>query len=419
MVEKLRAIILGAGYRGRAYADYAQAHPDEFEIAGVADPVQARVIPASHYWDDWRTCLDECPSADVVVIAMPDAFHHDAAIAALQRGYHLLLEKPIATTEEGCREVIDVALKEHKLVLVGHVLRYTAYFAHIKAIIDSGELGEVVSIAHQESAGFWKVAHSFVRGNWANSDSGSPIVLSKCSHDLDLFVWWLAGRKCLRVSSFGSLMHFCSENQPKGATARCVDCPPEIERKCVWSARNLYVDHDELKYLFADHSREAMEKLIATTDYGRCVYQANNNVPDHQAVNMEFEGGVTVSHVMTGFTAKNIRTTRIALTRGEIVGDGENLEVCRFDGNPVETGVPMFYRIPNRSRHGGGDFNLVSEMIRIIRRNDGDEICETTRQTLESHLIGFAAERSRLAGGKVVEIERGDEFSANFPENMV
>lgn len=402
----LKAVILGAGYRGRAYAAYAAAHPDQLEIIGVADPVQARSIPAPKYWDDWRDCLQDHPEADVVMITMPDRLHYEAAMVALEGGYHLLLEKPIAATEVECRTVIETALRKKRLVILGHILRYTAYFAHIKALIDSGELGEVVSIAHQESAGFWKVAHSFVRGNLANSKLGSPIILAKCSHDMDLFVWWLAGHKCLKVSSFGSLKYFCRANAPKGAAARCVDCPPAIEKRCVWSARNLYVNHDELKYLFADPSREAMEKVIETSRFGVCVFQSDNDVPDHQTVTMEFEGGVTVSHVMTGFTSQNVRTTRIALTRGEIVGDGENLDVCRFDGNSVETGVPTNYRIPNRSRHGGGDFNLVSEMIRILRRNDEDEIRETTEQALESHLIAFAAEASRLAGGKLMEIKR-------------
>jgi predicted dehydrogenase len=148
-----------------------------------------------------------------------------------------------------------------------------------------------------------------------------------------------------------------------------------------------------------------MIKLIEETEYGKCVYQADNDVPDHQTVTMEFEGGATVSHVMTGFTEKNIRTTRIALTRGEIVGDGENLDICRFDGNSVETGVPSVYRLPNKSRHGGGDFNIVSEMIRIIRRNDPNEIRQTTEEALQSHLICFAAEKSRNNGGAIVEIQ--------------
>jgi predicted dehydrogenase len=403
-MKKLKAVILGAGYRGRAYADYALAHPDQLEIIGVADPVQAEVIPAAKYWRDWRDCLEDRPEADIVMITMPDSLHYEPAMMALEAGYHLLLEKPISPTEEECREVVAKALEKKRLVIVGHILRYTAYFGHIKALIDSGELGEVVSIAHQESAGFWKVAHSYVRGNWGNSKKSSPIILAKCSHDIDLFVWWL-GRKCKKVTSFGSIKLFRREMMPKGAAKRCVDCPPSIEKRCVWSARNMYVKHDELKYLFADHSDEAMEKLIEDTEYGDCVYQADNDVPDHQTVTMEFDGGATVSHVMTGFTDRNVRTTRIALTRGEIIGDGENLDICRFDGNPVETGVPSVYRLPNPSRHGGGDFNLVSELVRILRRGDEDEIRQTTEEALQSHLICFAAERSRLAGGKVIEIE--------------
>ena len=402
-MTKLKAIVLGAGYRGRAYAEYAKEHPDQLEIVGVADPVQAEVIPAKKYWQDWRECLAERPEADIVMITMPDALHYEPALMALEAGYHLLLEKPISPTAEQCREVIAKALEKKRLVIVGHILRYTAYFAHIKALIDSGELGEVVSISHQESAGFWKVAHSYVRGNWANSIKSSPIILAKCSHDFDLFVWWL-GKKCKKVTSFGSIKLFKPEMMPRGAAKRCVDCPPAIEKRCVWSARNMYVTHDELKYLFADHSDAAMQKLIEETEYGKCVYASDNDVPDHQTVTMEFEGGATVSHVMTGFTARNVRTTRIALTRGEIVGDGENLDICRFDGNSVETGVPINFRLPNRSRHGGGDFNLVSEMIRILRRNDPDEIHDTTEEALQSHLICFAAEESRLAGGQVIEL---------------
>jgi len=402
-MSKLRAIVLGAGYRGRAYAEFAKDHPDQLEIVGVADPEQAEVIPAPRYWKDWRECLADRPEADIVMITMPDALHYKPALMSLEAGYHLLLEKPISPTAEQCREVIGKALERKRLVIVGHVLRYTAYYAHIKALIDSGELGEVVSISHQESAGFWKVAHSYVRGNWANSKKSSPIILAKCSHDIDLFVWWI-GRKCRRVTSFGSIKLFKPEMMPKGAAHRCIDCPPHIERRCVWSARNMYVEHDELKYLFADHSDAAMERLIAETEYGRCVYKSDNDVPDHQTVTMEFEGGATVSHVMTGFTEKNIRTTRIALTRGEIVGDGETLDICRFDGNQVETGVPSVYRVPNRSRHGGGDFNLVSELIRILRRNDPDEIRNITEEALQSHLICFAAEESRLSGGRVVDL---------------
>ena len=122
----LKAVVLGAGYRGRAYAEYAAAHPDQLEIVGVADPVQAEVIPAKQYWKDWKDCLEARPEADIVMVTMPDALHHDPAIMALEAGYHLLLEKPISPTAAECREVIDCALRMKRLVIVGHILRYTA-----------------------------------------------------------------------------------------------------------------------------------------------------------------------------------------------------------------------------------------------------------------------------------------------------
>ncbi len=166
----------------------------------------------------------------------------------------------------------------------------------------------------------------------------------------------------------------------------------------------MYMEFDDLRYLFADSGYEAMHRVVENSRYGRCVYRCDNNVPDHQTVIMEFEGGATVTHTMTGFTGKNVRTTRISLTRGEIIGDGDVLDIRRFDGGDVETGVPAVFRIPNNSRHGGGDFNLVSDMVRILRRNDPEEIRRTTEEVLQSHIIAFAAERSRLSGGNAVEV---------------
>ena len=337
------------------------------------------------------------------MITMPDDLHYEPALQALDAGYHLLLEKPISPTEEHCREVIERAHERGRLVIVGHILRYTRYFAHIKAIIDSGEIGDVVSISHQESAGFWKIAHAYVRGIFSNAEKSSPIILAKCSHDFDLFVWWL-GCRCRKVSSFGSIKLFRSENAPAGAAARCCDCPESIRKTCIWDAHKMYLEFDELRYLFADSSFASMRRLIHDSPYGRCVYHCDNDVPDHQTVIMEFEGGATVTHTMTGFTGRNVRTTRISGTRGEIIGDGDVLDVRRFDGGDIETGVPPAFRVKNNSRHGGGDFNLVAEMLRILCRNDHEEIRRVTDEALQSHVIAFAAERSRLAGGQVVEI---------------
>lgn len=404
-MKKFKALVLGAGYRGRAYAEYAAIHPDKLEIVGVADPVQAQTIPAPKYWSDWRECLEERPEADIVIIATPDDLHFAPAMMALDAGYHLLLEKPISPTETESREIIAKALRKKKLVFIGHVLRYSPSFARIKALIDSGEMGDVVSISHQEHAGYFKVAHSYVRGIFNNSKKSSPVILAKCSHDFDLFSWWLGGRKCQKVTSFGSLSHFLKKNRPEGAADRCAQCPHDVEKACLWSAKKMYLESTDLHYLFADTSRAAMQKVVNESRFGRCVYCCDNDVPDHQAVLMEFEGGVTVSHMMTGFTNRNMRTTRISCTKGELFFDGSELHVNIFNGDTAKAEVPEELRGGNYSRHGGGDLNLVAAMLRVIESGDERRICDINRASLQSHVISFAAERSRLAGGVTVTID--------------
>lgn len=393
---KTRALVLGAGYRGRAYASYASAHPDELEIVGVADPVQAEAIPAAEHWADWREALNANKAAELAIIALPDALHYEAARAFLERGYHVLVEKPLADDFARSQELVDLAAKAKRMVMVAHELRYSPYFAHIKELIDSGELGEVVSIAQQESVNFRKFAHSFVRGSLASAKKSSPIVISKCSHDLDLFSWWLKA-KCKKVTSFGSTKLFKRENAPQGSAERCEGCP--LAQTCVWSAQSMYLENGELGYMFADRSREAMEELVRSSPYGRCVFKCDNDVPDHQTVAMEFEGGATATLVMSAFTARNIRTTRVSLTHGEIIGDGEELKVVNFANGRTAT-IPAVSA--NRSRHNGGDFGLVADTLAVIRRNDAEEFARVSCRALESHRIGFAAEESRLDGGRTV-----------------
>ena len=406
MTSPVKALILGAGYRGRAYAEYATLHPEQLQIVGVADPFQAETIPSPRYWKDWRECLAEHPEADLVLICTPDDLHYEPAMQALEAGYHLILEKPLSPTEAECREIVAKALEKERLVMVGHVLRYTRPYAHIKAILDSGELGEVVTIHHQESMGYWKVAHSYTRGIWAKESSASPVILAKCSHDFDLFSWWI-GEPCERVSSFASPPYFRAENRPAGAPARCSDCPAHIAKDCIWDARKLYLEQEDLRYLFADPSLENMRRVVETSPYGRCVYACDNDVPDRQTVMCAFKGGALVSHTMTGFTAENVRITRIACTKGEIICRGENVddvEVCKFDGSHLRTGIPPAFVHTNPSRHGGGDLNLVAETLRLLLHGTPEERRTTTLQALQSHLICFTAERSRHAGGAPMRV---------------
>ncbi|MBP5321736.1 MAG: Gfo/Idh/MocA family oxidoreductase [Kiritimatiellae bacterium] len=404
----IRMVVVGAGDRGRTYAAYAKEAPEALEIVGVAEPNAASRayfaerygLPAERQWRDWREAVAARPDADVVAVCTPDALHLEPAVAFLDAGYHLLLEKPMARSWEECQRLAEKVRETRRLVLVGHVLRYTNYFTHLKAVLDAGEIGEIVSIQHMEPVAYMHAAHSFCRGNWGNAARSTPMILQKCCHDFDQFVWWL-GRRCLRVSSFGGLTHFRPENRPAGAPERCLDCPAAIERACPFSVRKIYLERTTYRYPFVDQSDQGMERMLRDSPYGRCVYACDNDVVDHQIVNLLFEGGVTVSHIMESYTYTGGRETKIFGTRGEIIGNGRTLKICRFSDRTVTEWDSVLEAGVVGSGHGGGDFGIVRELIRQLRHGTEADHLQAFERSLESHKIAFAAERSRLAQGEV------------------
>lgn len=389
---KTRAIILGAGYRGRAYASFAQEYPDKLEIVAVADKLASDTIPASLYYDDWRDALASNIPAELVIVALPDALHYEATLAALEAGYHVLCEKPLVRAKEEAERLQRAQAESSRLVMVGYELRFSRYFSEIKAVIDSGAIGQVVSIAQQESIGFEKAAHSFVRGALNSAAKSSPLLIGKCSHDLDLFLWWMNGKNVVASSSFASRRYFRAENAPEDASEFCRDCPHIDE--CLWSAKKRYLESEALHYLFADRSEEAMRKVANTAPYGRCVWKCDNDVVDRQTVSLEFEGGAIANLMISAFTCENRRRTMITGTEGEILGDGEKVTALRFDGKTVEIEEKVE---TNSSRHDGGDYNLLSETLRLIEIGQPSEYTEILDFALRSHLLAFEIERAREA----------------------
>ena len=400
------AAIMGAGGRGRGYASYAAENPEELKIVGVAEPIPhrnedmatAHEILAEHRWDTWERAFDGPRFCDAIIISTPDHLHYGPAMAALERGYDLLLEKAIAQSWSQCRDIYARAREKRAIVGVGHVLRYMPYFRMMKHVVDSGRLGDVVSVQHLEPIEHIHMSHSFVRGNWRNTAESNPILLSKSSHDLDI-LRWILGRPCRRVQSFGSLRVFRREMKPEGATGRCADgCA--VEATCPFSALRIYVrgkgwlHHKDTP---GDDEASILEWL-SRTNYGRCVYQLDNDVIDHQTVNMEFDGGITAGFSMEGLTSYGGRRTRIMGTRGDLVGDERRLDVFdfaerqRFEWTVAEHAETL-------GGHGGGDFGLVRDWVQALSRRDESLLTSTLAASMESHLVGFTAERSRHEGG--------------------
>jgi predicted dehydrogenase len=409
--RRITFAVVGAGNRGQAYSGWVGANPQRARIVAVAEPreFQRKQLAADHdippdqVFTSWEELAGAGRLADAVIITTQDTMHVEPAVAFADLGYHLLLEKPMATTEQDCRLIVDAVTRNHVLFAVGHVMRYTPYTKALKAIVDDGRLGDIVSIQHLEPIGYWHYAHSYVRGNWRRESGSSFALMTKSCHDID-WLRYITGRRCTRVSSFGGLAHFRPENKPKGAAERCIDCPDEIESQCPYSAKRIYFRALEqgrrwpIFIVTDDRSTAGLDHALRDGPYGRCVYTSDNDVVDHQVVSMEFEGGVTANFTMTAFSPMAHRKTRIFGTRGYLDGDGETISVYDFLTERTETIHASGGGPDAGTGHGGGDAGAMDAFAAAVARQDPSMILSGPAETLDSHLVVFAAERARREG---------------------
>jgi predicted dehydrogenase len=402
--------VVGAGSRGGAYGGWALAHPDRARVVAVAEPravrrerlASAHAIPAAGSFASWQALADRGRVADAVLVCTQDAMHVQPAVAFAELGYHLLLEKPMATTQAGCRRIVEAVQRAGVLLAVCHVLRYSPYTRLVKRLVDAGRLGEVVSVQHLEPVGFAHHAHSYVRGAWRRQDAATFMLMAKSCHDLD----WLAyvvGRPIRRVASFGGLAHFRPEQRPAGAADRCLDCG--VEPDCPYSAVRFYarhLDRDDdwpLVAVVEDRTKAGLAAALRQGPYGRCVYACDNDVVDHQVLALEFAGGATGTFTMTAFTTGGYRRTRLFGTRGELDGDGQTVTVHDFLTGTSET---LQAHTPGDATagggHGGGDWGLLDAFVRAVATGDRSHILSGPRESLAAHLAAFAAEHARRTG---------------------
>lgn len=403
-MKKVKIALVGAGLRGVNYLEYAIRHSHELEVVAVAEPNAQRreKFKAKHGLSDemcfagWDDLFAAPKMADAVLICTQDQQHYEPTVQALKAGYHVLLEKPMSPDAKECIALGELALQAGRVFSICHVLRYTNFFSTIKDLLERGAIGRLMSIQHNENVGYWHHAHSFVRGNWRRKDESSPMILAKSCHDLDILLW-LSGADCESVSSFGSLSHFTSDQAPAGAPLRCLDgCPAADE--CLFYAPNQYLTDDTdwpTSAISDDLSYEARFKALQEGPYGRCVYRCDNDVVDHQVVNLAFANGVTASFTMSAFTKEISRTIKLMGTKGEIRGAMEKneIEVLHFGSGKVER--ISFVDAGGHVGHGGGDYGLVKDFLKLVREDGGSQGLTSALHSVQSHLMAFAAEQSR------------------------
>lgn len=412
-MNKIKVGIIGAGQRGKdVYASLIQhKFNDEVEVVAVADPRKEvrDFMKANHnieeefLVDTWEKLLSKEKFCDALLICTNDDMHYEPIKAALEKGYHILVEKPLTNKEEEVNK-LEALAKKHcdRIFMVCHVLRYAPFFVEIKKLIDSKELGEVVSIQHNENIGYYHMAHSFVRGNWRNSKETSPLILAKSCHDLDILVF-LTGSKCKKISSFGNLRHFKKECQPEGASHRCIDC--KVEKNCPYSAKELYMNNIgswPTNVMTYEQTKESVIEALRTSDYGICVYESDNDVVDNQVSIIEFKNGVTATFNLCAFTHAVSRTIKIMCTKGEIRAHMERnvIDVHDFKTDTVKTIEPIIDS-EGHVGHGGGDEKLLKDFLELVKVGEVDEGTSEKSlalNALESHKMAFAAEEARVTG---------------------
>ncbi|NUR85740.1 MAG: Gfo/Idh/MocA family oxidoreductase [Nonomuraea sp.] len=402
--------VVGAGARGAAYAELAAAHPSLVEIVAVAEPrseVRERFavrhgLRDEQVFGDWKQLAAAGRIADAVLVATLDADHLEPTRVFAEQGYDILLEKPIAPTEAETVAVGEAAARTGAMIAVCHVMRYTPYTRRLRAELP--RIGDLVSIEHLEPVGWYHFAHSFVRGNWRREDETTFALLAKSCHDID-WLGYLAGGRVDRVSSFGGLRHFRPSERPEGAADRCLGCP--VEDSCPYSAVRLYrtgLREGGTKQYFTRVmtggvlTEEAVTHALAEGPYGRCVYASDNDVADHQVVNLEYTGGVTATFTMTAFTPLENRHTKFFGTQGQLSGDGRFIHVYDFLSEQVTTIDTSVDGAGSAEGHAGGDAELIRSFVTALHEGRPELILSGIQESVDSHRVVFAAERARRTG---------------------
>lgn len=412
-MKQISVILIGAGLRGKRYTNHMLEFKDKFKVIGVAEPIEGRrnSIKEKHgilddmCFSDWKEILSKPKMADLAIISTMDHMHYEPAMKAIELGYDILLEKPVAPTAKECADIALAAKKKGVKVLVCHVLRYTPFFKKIKEIVMNGTIGDIMSIVHVEGVGNVHQSHSYVRGNWHSEAQTAPMLLAKCCHDLDI-LQWLLDEPCEKVQSFGKLTHFTPENAPEGAPERCIDGGCPIEDTCPYNCRKLYYESKDNTWFRPACTRgiakgeiptdEEVMTALKTTDFGLCVYHANNDVVDHQTVNLQFKSGANATLSMNAFN-KGGRYIRIFGTKGELFANmkDDKITVYTFeDRKQVEVSF-IAAKESILGGHGGGDAGLVSELYDYLDGNYSGYCAADINISVKNHLIGFAAEKSR------------------------
>ncbi|MBQ9408477.1 MAG: Gfo/Idh/MocA family oxidoreductase, partial [Clostridia bacterium] len=391
---------------------------DRFHVCALCDinpqmlaraSAELNILEESCYLDE--NVFFSQKRADLLVIATQDKDHVRHVLKGLKLGYDILVEKPLTSSREECAQLLKAQRESGRKVYVGHILRYTPVFLKANELLTKGTIGKLISMTVVEHVWYGHFVHSYVRGPWRRSEDSSPVILAKSSHDLDL-IQYFAHSRCESIASQGTISWFKRENAPEGSAERCTEC--KYMETCPFSAKRLYIDRMKNRpdYSFSTIivrpkklTVETAMEAIKTGLYGRCVYRCDNDVVDNQQCLMRFENGVTATFELNAFSGNGGRSYTLHGSAGEIIIDEVEDRFCikRYGVEEHETWTLSSMTTDN-AVHNGGDDGIVRELYEMLTGQAED--VTSLEDSVESHLMGIAAEESRLLGGQRVPVHR-------------
>jgi predicted dehydrogenase len=392
MKTPYRLALIGCGARGTGYPLYLRRLGYEIELTAAVDPnfEQAEMAATqfgsakSRIFASAAEMLDRhAHELDGAIIASPNHTHAANAVEVFAAGIPLLLEKPVAVSQQQLADLWTASAKAGHSCVIGFTLRYTPFYSTVRRLIAQGALGTVLAI-HAEEQMSDRLSSLFSRGNWRpDAQATGGLMLEKCCHDLDILSW-LLGSRISEVHSFArrTFLHPIPE-----AGASCDACG--IEPDCRFS-------YDRIMASFRQGTAvdEHFDKRATQFADRRCVWTSKTTYPDHQTVNLAFESGALGTFTVAQAQPRNERTLSILGTDARLEGVFERgiIRLIRRTG-PNNDSIEEIPVVHDGSGHGGGDSFLVKDFVSLMDGN-GSDVRASLGEAIDAAIASLATDQS-------------------------
>ncbi|MCC6423733.1 MAG: Gfo/Idh/MocA family oxidoreductase [Phycisphaerales bacterium] len=392
-MNKIRIAVVGLGRRSTWAVESLVADP-RYQVVALVDtiPAHSNVIARQFKLTDVPqfTRIEDClESVDLHAVAIftSDGHHAEVVIPALGAGKYVFVEKPLDITHEKLDAIIAADAKAGGRTFVGFNLRYAPVYEKIHELIQSGAIGDVLTIQADE---FYDGGRTYFR-RWNRLRSvGGGLWITKSSHDFDL-LYWMAGAAPKSIFATASLSYY----KPRpGAAMYCRDCQFNNPRDC----QDRWIAEDQVPSIL--ELVRATEQAIGQKP-DLCLFNSDKDTFDNGIATVDFVNGVRATYtvnVVAGFTNRRMR---VSGTRGTLDGDLENATLTLTGRDP--TRIEQF-NLKAEGGHGGADGFVLSNFANFVAGQPAKIV--PPKEAAVAVRMGLAATQSSDTGQVVSMAER-------------